>query len=85
MVPAPWYMQFRQVVKQVRDQFDKEYGGYLCSDIQTRLFGRSFDTFDPGDMEAFMQANAFEVCPELAENAAGWAVEAILGAEAALD
>lgn len=83
MVPPSWYIQLRQVVKRVRDQFDTEYGGYLCCDIQTKLFGRSFDTFDPSDMEAFMQQNAIEVCPQVTENAAGWAVEAILEAEAA--
>ena len=83
MVPAPWYILLRQVVKRVRDQFGTEYGGYLCCDIQTKLFGRSFDTFDPIEIEAFMQQNPFEVCPQVAENAAGWTVEAILEAEAA--
>jgi C_GCAxxG_C_C family probable redox protein len=83
VLPAPWYLLLRQVVKQVRDQFDAEYGGYLCCDVQTKLFGRSFDSFESEDMEAFVQQNAVEICPQVAESAAGWAVQAIREAEAA--
>ena len=80
-----WYLTLRQAVKRVRDQFVAEYGGYLCCDIQTKLFGRSYDTFDPVELEAFMQPQlrAREVCRQVTENAAGWTVEAILETEAA--
>ncbi len=80
-----WYLTLRQAVKRVRDQFVTEYGGYLCYDIQDKLFDRSFDSLDPVELEAFMQPQlrAREVCQQLPENAAGWAVEAILETEAA--
>jgi hypothetical protein len=80
-----WYRTLRQAVKCVRDRFVTEYGGYLCCDIQDKLFGRSYDSLDPVELEAFMktQLRGLEVCRQVAENAAGWAVEAILETEAA--
>ncbi len=80
-----WYLTLRQAVKRVRDRFVTEYGGYLCCDIQDKLFGRSYDSLDPVELEAFMQPQlgAREVCRQVTENAAGWTVEAILETEAA--
>jgi hypothetical protein len=80
-----WYRTLRQAVKRVRDRFIAEYGGYLCCDIQDKLFGRSYDSLDPVELEAFMQTQlrGLEVCRHVTENAAGWTVEAILETEAA--
>jgi len=80
-----WYLTLRQAVMRVRNRFVTEYGGYLCCDIQDRLFGRSYDSLDPVQMKAFMQqqSRAREVCGQVTENAAGWTVEAILETEAA--
>jgi C_GCAxxG_C_C family probable redox protein len=78
----PETVLLRQTVKRVRDQFVTKYGGYLCCDIQTHLFGRSYDALDPVEREAFMQRQLYDVCPQVTEDAAGWTVEAILEAEA---
>ena len=72
----------RQAVKRVRDQFVNEYGGYLCCDVLTHLFGHSYDLFNPEDRKAFRQQNPQEECPKVTENAAGWTVKAILETEA---
>ena len=79
-----WYFTLRQAVKRVRDQFVAEYGGSLCCDIQDKLFGRSYDSLDPVQLEAMMQnkLRGLEVCRQVTENAAGWTVEAILETEA---
>jgi hypothetical protein len=69
------------VVKRVRDQFEATYGGYLCCDVQTRLFGRSFDLFNADDRAAFGAAKPYEICPNVTANAAGWTVAAILDAD----
>ncbi|MFX1564132.1 MAG: C-GCAxxG-C-C family (seleno)protein [Promethearchaeota archaeon] len=68
-------------VKLLRDKFVKEYGGFLCTEIQTKLFGKSFDSFNPVEMQAFMEMNPMEKCSSVTENAAGWTVEAILEME----
>jgi len=80
-----WYLTLRQAVMRVRNRFVTEYGGYLCCDIQDKLFGRSYDSLDPVEMKAFMQQQprAREICQQVTENAAGWTVEAILETEAA--
>ena len=77
--------QILQAVKQVRDRFAETYGGYLCRDIQARLFGRTFDATNPEDMAAFRRLDGSSVCRHVTANAAGWAVEAILAAEASPD
>lgn len=80
-----WYFTLRQAVVRLRNRFVTEYGGYLCCDIQDKLFGRSYDSLNPAEMKAFMQQQlrAREVCRQVTENAARWTVEAILETEAA--
>ena len=69
-----------QTVKVVRDRFVETYGGYLCYDVQKKLFGRPFDLLIPEELEAFSEGPT-EKCRQVTENAAGWAVEAILDTE----
>jgi hypothetical protein len=76
--------QIIQAVKQVRDHFASTYGGFLCREIQTRLFGRTFDATIPEDMVAFGREDVSQ-CSNVTANAAGWAVEAILSVEASSD
>ena len=66
------------IVKLLREKFNLEYGGFLCSEIQTKLYGRSYDPLNPKDIQAFMETKPVEKCSSVTENAAGWAVEAIL-------
>lgn len=74
--------QIIQTVKQVRDRFTETYGGFLCSEIQTTLFGRAYDGTIPDELEAFRQEDVYGTCPFVTANAAGWTVKAILDAEA---
>jgi len=66
-----------QAVQVVQDRFVETYGGYLCYDVQKKLFGRPFDFTIPEDIEAFSKRPT-EKCRQVTENAAGWTVEAIL-------
>lgn len=66
---------------QVRDRFTDTYGGFLCSEIQTTLFGRAYDGTISEALEAFREEDVYGTCPFVTENAAGWTVEAILEAE----
>jgi C_GCAxxG_C_C family probable redox protein len=69
----------------LREKFVEEYGGYLCDDVQTKLYGRCniFPT-SAEELYAFMQQDPkelqvfFEKCGDVTANAAGWTVAAIL-------
>jgi hypothetical protein len=69
-----------KAVKVVRDRFVETYGGYLCYDVQKKLFGIPFDFIIPEELEAFREGPT-EKCRQVTENAAGWTVEALLEAE----
>ena len=70
-----------QTVKIVQDRFVETYGGYLCQDIQEKLFGRPFDLTIPEEREALGNEQPIERCAQVTENAAGWTIEAILEME----
>ena len=58
-------------------EFSEPLESTLCSDIQTRIYGRSFDIRDPVQREAFLAAGGhsdegcYKVCGIAAEVAAG--------------
>jgi len=65
--------------KLLYDRFVQEYGSPLCCDVQTKLFGRSYNLLDKQEYEAFEQAGAHvDKCPSVAGNAARWTAEIIL-------
>jgi C_GCAxxG_C_C family probable redox protein len=74
-----------KTAKVLREKFVEEYGGYLCADVTTKLFGKPiiFPT-SPEELEAFMKKDPkelealYEKCSSVTENAAGWTVAAIL-------
>ncbi len=69
----------------LREKFVEEYGGYLCDDVQMKMYGRcnifpssseelyAFMQQDPKELEVF-----FETCSNVTANAAEWTVTAIL-------
>ena len=70
-----------QTVRIVRDRMSETYGGYLCCDIQRKLYGRSYDFIIPEEMEAYSKEPVYERCSNVTEDAAGWTVEALLNTE----
>jgi len=65
--------------KLLYDKFTEEYGSPLCCDVQTKLFGRSYNLLDKQEYEAFEKAGAHvDKCPSVAGNAAKWTAEIIL-------
>jgi len=79
------FAKLMTTAKVLREKFVEEYGGYLCDDVQTKLFGRCniFPT-SPEELEAFSKMDPeelktfYEKCGSATENAAGWTVAAIL-------
>ena len=75
------YTPILNKVKIVRNKMSEKYGGFLCCDIQRKLFGRSYDLTVPEEREAFRKEPVSEKCPQVTEDAAGWTVEVILNME----
>jgi C_GCAxxG_C_C family probable redox protein len=65
--------------KMLYDRFIKEYGSPLCCDVQTQLFGRSFNLLDKAEYAEFEHAGAHvDKCPSVSGNVAKWTVELII-------
>ncbi len=65
-----------QISKQLFDRFEQEYGGALCKQVQTKLFGRSYRLIDPKEYQLFEDAGAHvDKCPKVAGNVAAWTIE----------
>ena len=68
-----------ELAKNLYDKFVEEYGSGNCSEIQKKLFGRSFNFWEPADFEEFERAGGHtEKCPSVVGNAAKWTVEILL-------
>ncbi|MFC1911190.1 C-GCAxxG-C-C family (seleno)protein [Chloroflexota bacterium] len=78
------FAKLMTVAKVLREQFVGEYGGYLCNEVQTKLFGKCVMPTSPEELEAFNKMDPEELqgfykkCGSVTENAAGWTVAAIL-------
>ena len=67
------FTKLMTATKVLREKFVEEYGGYLCDEVQTKLFGKCVMPTPPEELETF-----YEKCSHVTENAAGWTVAAIL-------
>ena len=67
----------------IRNKLEDKYSGYLCREIQSHLYGRSFDGTKPEDMEAFRSRydEIYSKCGEMIADVSGWVVESILNEE----
>ena len=64
------------LAKKVHDRFVEEYGSCVCKEIQTKIFGRSFDFWNEQDRKAFEEAGAhIDKCPGVVGKAAAWTAE----------
>jgi C_GCAxxG_C_C family probable redox protein len=85
--PETGFVSFAKLMtaaRLLREKFVEEYGGYLCDDVQMKLFGRCVMPTSPEELEAFSKMDPeelvtfYEKCSSVTENAAGWTVAAIL-------
>ena len=67
------------LTKKLRTKFEGEYGSIICDDIETKLFGRSFDKWNPEDrIEKDRLGGHDDKCPTVVGKAARWVAELIL-------
>ena len=67
--------------KALCEKFIRQYGSILCPQLQTRIYGRSFNLQDPADWQAFLDAGAHSdptKCMSVVGNAARWTLETLL-------
>lgn len=71
-----------ELARRVYDGFVAEFGSPICADVQARLFGRSYELWNPAEFEAFLAAGGHaDKCPRVTGAAARLAAEVLLGAE----
>ncbi|MEM0049066.1 MAG: C-GCAxxG-C-C family protein [Candidatus Bathyarchaeia archaeon] len=65
--------------KELHDKFVKEFGSCICKDVQTKIFGRSFNLWDPEDHKKFEEMGGHrDKCTDVAGKVARWVVEMLL-------
>lgn len=70
-----------EVAKSLGDRFIKEYGSILCPQVQTKIYGRSFNLHDPADWKEFEEAGAHTdptKCMRVVGNSAQWTLEILI-------
>ncbi len=66
------YRQSFLLAKRLYDRFVAEFGSPICAQVQTSIFGRSFDLWDAEDHAAFKEAGGHrDKCPSVAGKVAG--------------
>jgi C_GCAxxG_C_C family probable redox protein len=65
--------------KKLYDRFVEEFGSCTCKGVQKKIFGRSFNLWDPKEYKEFEKAGAhIDKCPEVSGKVAKWVAELIL-------
>jgi hypothetical protein len=78
------FAKLMTATKALRGRFAEEYGGCLCDEVQTKLFGKCAMPTSPQELVAFSKMDPehlqtiYEKCSSVTENAAGWTVATIL-------
>ena len=71
--------RLRILTKKLAEKFLQEYNSLLCNDIEKKLFGRSFDKWNPAEREKKEEMGGHKTkCPSVAGKAARWVAELIL-------
>ena len=74
--------KLNDLIKVLTEKFNAEYGSTICNDIETKLFGRSFDKWNPEDRKEKDRLGGYkEKCPSVVGNAARWIAQLILEKE----
>jgi hypothetical protein len=75
-------MEGFEQAKKLYDRFVAEFGSPICGDVQTKVFGRSYDFWDAEEFAAFEAAGGHrDKCPSVVGRTARWTAELLLEAE----
>ncbi|WP_202320600.1 C-GCAxxG-C-C family protein [Archaeoglobus neptunius] len=70
-------MKAYRLVKELHDEYVREFGSCRCQDVQKKLMGRSFNLWDPKEFNEAVNSNMMEYCSNVVAWTAGKAVEII--------
>ena len=79
--PDPEKIRFKscELSKKLTDRFIEEYGTVNCWDIQRKIMGRSYNSWDKKEYAEFLKAGGHDTkCPSVCGNAARWTMEILL-------
>lgn len=77
--PEPCPNKTPELAKKLHERFIEEYGSSACSDLQQRIFGRSYDWWDLAERQQYLEAEAqLAKCSEIVGKGARWVVELLL-------
>jgi C_GCAxxG_C_C family probable redox protein len=63
----------------LNDKYVEKYGSVICRQVQKKIFGRSYDLWDPAEKQLFEEAGGHvDKCTTVVADAAGWATGFIL-------
>lgn len=63
----------------LNEKYVEKYGSVICREVQVKIFGRSFDLWDPIEKKLFEKAGGHvDKCTTVVADAASWAAELIL-------
>jgi hypothetical protein len=67
------------LTKKLGEKFKAEYSSFLCDDIEKKVFGRSFDKWNPAEREKKEKMGGHkDKCPSVVGKASRWVAELIL-------
>jgi C_GCAxxG_C_C family probable redox protein len=71
-----------RLIRRLSDKFVETYGSTICKDIETKLFGRSFDKWNPEERKEKDRLGGHDdKCPSVVGNGTRWVAELILEEE----
>ena len=67
-----------QMVRDLHARYLEEYGSTTCADVHMKLFGRTFDPWDPEEFDEFLRLGGHvDKCTAVVGNVARWTVETL--------
>ncbi|MFX1457720.1 MAG: C-GCAxxG-C-C family protein [Promethearchaeota archaeon] len=73
-------MKSYSLVKKLHDGYIETFGSCRCHDVQKALIGRTFNLWDPNDLQEASKSGMMEHCSKLVGTIAKYATEIILDA-----
>ena len=75
-----------RLIKKLAERFTEKYGSTICKEIETKLFGRSFDKWNPEERKEKDRLGGHQdKCPGVVGNATRWIAELIIEEQAKND